>query len=300
MYDAYIAVSNEKVYCTGSCPNKDNENEVYSFDTRSNQWKQLPRPGHRLGVIHMVDDKLTIFGGKDPITEEIHNKVTTYNGKTNTWGNHYPTMLHNRHKPGVITSHDHVIVMGGKSTQNTIHNSIEVMNYVVSPLQWSEVNIHLPDTMWAIRPTISGEKLSLVGYISNEDCYATYCHIAVEEILDLGLPSFSDEETTRWKKLSSSPFYDTVTVPFSNPPVIIGGGDINYAPTSDISLYDNSSDTWKKIDSLTSARDSVGIGNLSEHEIIIIGGATGGVGVKGAKESSLTTVEIGKIVPIRK
>ena len=113
MYEAYVALSNGTIYCTGATANEDNFNDVYSYDTRTNQWKQLPRPGHCLGVIHMVDDKLTIFGGRDSTTNNIHNKVTTYNSKTNSWYSHYPNMLYNRHKPGVVTSHDYVIVMGG-------------------------------------------------------------------------------------------------------------------------------------------------------------------------------------------
>ena len=298
MYDAYVAVSNGTIYCTGSCPNEDNEHEVYCYDTRSNcnQWKQLPRPGHRLGVIHMVDNKLTIFGGRDSTTGEIHNKVTTYDSKTNSWGNCYPDMLNNRHKPGLITSRDHVIVMGGKSSQNTFHDSIEVMNYGVDLPQWKEISIHLPDTMWAIRPTISGDKIAIVGYNGDGGCYTTYCHVSVEEILALDQPLSTGEESVEWSTLSCSPHYDTVTVPHSSPPVIIGGGNIKYTPTSDISLYDKSNDTWKKVDSLTKAKDSVGVAILNNHTIIVIGGASGGVGVEGAKESSLTTVEIGNIV----
>lgn len=53
MYNAYVAVSNETIYCTGTTPEEDNEHDVY-YDTRFNEWKQLPRPGHRLGIIHVV------------------------------------------------------------------------------------------------------------------------------------------------------------------------------------------------------------------------------------------------------
>ena len=130
MYDAYEAASNGRVYCTGCTPNDDNDMDVLSFDIRSTQWKQLPRPGYRLGVIHMVDDKLTIFGGRDPVTNNPHNKVTTYNNKTNSGYSCYPNMLYNRGKLRVITSHDHVIVMGGNSTNDIIHDNIEVINYV--------------------------------------------------------------------------------------------------------------------------------------------------------------------------
>ena len=113
-------MSNGTVYCTGSTPN--DGQDVYFYSTRTDNWKKLPRSGHDLGVIHMLDDKLTIFGGADPSTDEYLDKVTTYNSKTNSWYSYFPNMLHNRDKPGVATSHDHdcVIVMGGKGRPDTI------------------------------------------------------------------------------------------------------------------------------------------------------------------------------------
>ena len=164
MYASYVAVSNGTIYCTGSTPNKYSRQDVYFYDTRSNRWKQLPRPGHHLGVLHVVENKLTIFGGVDPNTDDCLNKVTTYNSKTNSWYSHFPNMLHNRNRPGVVTSHDCVIVMGGLSNTDTvvILDDIEVINY--HHLQWREVSVHLPVSMWAIKPTISGHNIIIVGY----------------------------------------------------------------------------------------------------------------------------------------
>ena len=127
MYDAYVAASNETIYCTGITPNEDNRHDVYCFDTITNQWKVLPRPGHHLGVIHMVDNKLTIFGGMEPYTSNHQNKVTTYNSKTNCWYSYFPNMLYNRYKPGVVTSHEYVIVMGGKNHPDTALDNMEVI-----------------------------------------------------------------------------------------------------------------------------------------------------------------------------
>ena len=300
MYDAYVAVSNGTIYCTGTCPNDDNEHEVYCCDTKSNQWKQLPRSGHRLGVIHMVDDKLTIFGGTDSTTDEYLNKVTTYNTKTNSWYSCYPDMLHKRYKPGVTTSDDRVIVMGGGSDPDTDLDSIEVMNYH-HQLQWKEVSLHLPVPMYAIKPTISGDYITIVGYIDNEggnkECY----QISTEEVIpSLYQPLSTGAVTTQWKVLSAATHYGTATVPYSNPPVIMGGqshSNQGGIPTSDVSLYDSSKNLWKKVDSLTTARDVIGVSLINNSTIIIIGGCSGGSGVEGALAFCLTTVEIGNIVP---
>ena len=292
MYDAYVAVSNGIIYCTGTTPNEDNQHEVYCYD---NQWKQLPRSGHRLGVIHTVDNKLTIFGGRDSTTNKFHNKVTTYNSKTNSWYSCYPDMLHNRHKPGVITSDDHVIVMGGRSSPDTDLDSTEVMNYH-QQLQWKEVSVHLPVPMWRIKPTISGEYITIVGY-SSDLRYNAFHQITTEEIISsLDQPLSTGAVTGQWKKLSPAAHWDTTTVPYSNPPVIIGGS-VKGVPTSDVSLYDSSKNSWRKVDSLTSARSNVAIALLNNNSIIVIGGNRSGGSVEGAMASSLTTVEIGNIVP---
>ena len=298
MYDAYVAVSDGTIYCTGYTPSKDNRRDVYYHDTRSNQWKQLPRPGHHLGVLHMVDDKLTIFGGVDPTTDEIFlNKVTTYNSKTNRWYSQFPNMLYNRNRPGVVTSHDYVIVMGGMSNPDTILDNMEVMNY--HHLQWREVSVHLPVPMWAFRTTISGDHITIVGYEQAGSSYNGCYHIPTEELILSFDQSLSPGAVPlQWKKLSAPTHYSATTIPYSNPAVIIGGrnqsGDV---PTSDVSLYDIHKNSWRKVDSLTSARKYVGVALLNSHTIIVIGGASGGVGVEGTKASSLSTVEIGTIIP---
>ena len=299
VYHACVAVSNGTIYCTGSTSNEDNQHEVYCYDIRTDQWKQLPRPGHCLGVIHMVDDKLTIFGGGDSTTNEYHNKVTTYNSKTNSWYSHFPNMLCNRHRLGVVTSHDYVIVMGGKSSPDTILDNMEVMNY--HHLQWREVSVHLPVPMWGIKPTISGDNITIVGYTTVTGSYTGCYHIPTEELILSFDQSLSPGAVpVQWKKLSDATHYHTTTIPYSNPAVIIGGhshSNQGGARTSDVSLYDTHKNSWRKVDSLTSARSSVGVALLNSHTIIVIGGASGGIGVEGAMASSLSTVEIGTIIP---
>ena len=295
MYSAYVAVSNGTIYCTGYTTSKDNRRDVYYHDTRSNQWKQLPRPGHHLGVLHMVDDKLTIFGGVDPTTDEYLNKVTTYNSKTNSWYSHFPSMLYNRNRPGVVTSHDYVIVMGGKSRPDTNLDNMEVMNY--HHLQWREVSVDLPGPMWAIRPTISGDHITIVGYETATSRYNGCYHIPTEELILSFDQSLSPGAVpVQWKELSAVTHWNTTTIPYSNPLILIGGNR-GVVPTSDVSLYDTHKNSWRKVDSLTSARDSVGVALVNSHTIIVIGGASGGVGVEGAIANSLSTVEIGTIIP---
>ena len=298
VYQAYVAVSNGTIYCTGYTPNEVGRQEVYFYDTRSNQWKQLPRPGHHLGILHVVENKLTIFGGVDPNTYDYFNKVTTFNSKTNSWYNHFPNMLYNRNRPGVVTSHDYVIVMGGLSSPDTDLDNMEVMNY--HHLQWREVSVHLPVPMWAIKPTVSGHNIIIVGYEQAESRYRRCYQIPTEQLILSFDQSLSPAVVpVQWKELSAATHYGTTTIPYSNPPVIIGGNNHSNqggATTSDVSLYDIHKNSWRKVDSLTSSRKHVGITSLNNHTIIVIGGSSGGRGAEGAIANSLSIVEIGTII----
>ena len=257
----------------------------------------LPQPGHLFGVLHMLDDRLTIFGGSDPVTRKYYSKVTTYNNDTNTWHRQYPDMLNIRFKPGVITYHNYVIVLGGKSSPDTIHDSIEVMEYH-NELQWKEISLHLPVPMWAIKPTISGDNIIIVGYSDAGGRYTVNYQITIDEIISsLDQPLSTGAVSTKWKKYSPATHWATATVPYSNPPVIVGGGSRDYIPTPDIMLYDASKKSWRKVDSLTSARQNVGVALLNNSTIIVIGGVINGSGVEASMASSLTTVEIGNIIP---
>ena len=251
----------------------------------------------------MLDDKLTIFSGTDPVnTNEVLNKVTTYKDDTNSWYSEYPDMLNKRYKPGVITYNNYVIAMGGMSNAHNIHDNLEVMDYGHHQRQWKEISVHLPFPMWAVKPTISGNYVTIVGYSHAKGRNNACFQIEVEEILPslnqrLSACYVSTSATSnQWTMLPSAIHWETATIPYANPPVIIGG-NVNYIPTCDINLYDASTNSWRKVDSLTSARNDIGVASLNTSTIILIGGTSGGKGFEGNKASSLAKVEIGYIVP---
>ena len=298
LYDASIAVSDagDAVYVTaGNAPDDKTYDNVYRYTTHTDQWTVLPQPGHLFGVLHMLDDRLTIFGGQDPATHKSHNKVTTYNNDTNSWYSQYPDMINIRSRPGVITYDNYVIVMGGKNNSDIILDRIEVMEYH-DQLQWKEIPVYLPVPMWCFKPTISGDKIIIVGYSTAGGRSNGHYQISTDEIISfLDQPLTTDVVSAKWKMLQAT-HYDTVTVPNSNPPIIIGGCNQGLVCTSDVTLYDVSKDSWRKVDSLTNARDYAGVNLINERTLIVIGGTSGGADVKGAMASSLTLVEIGNIV----
>ena len=290
MYEASVAVDDNNVYVTaGDAPEDETKNNVYNYDILTDQWYTLPPPGHLCGVLCMVDSKLSIFGGGDPVTREIHNKVSTYNSNTNSWTTYYSNLIQKRFKPGVVTHGDYVIVMGGEYEYKKYHDNIEVMNWRQRS-QWREVLTKLPVPMWAIKPTIAGENLLIVGYDTDGG------HSNGSHRFPVATITSSDQVASHWEELSPAPYYDTDTVPYSNPPLIIGGRDVKGVPTSDISLYDTSKKSWQQVYSLTTARTNIGVATINSNTLIIVGGNTKGGSFEAAMESSLAIVEIGHIV----
>ena len=139
-----------------------------------------------------------------------------------------------------------------------------------------------------------------MGYEQAGSSYSGCYQIPTEElILSFDQTLSPGVVPVQWKELSAATHYGTTTIPYSNPPVIIGGcnhtnqGNVR---TSDVSLYDINKNTWRKVDSLTSSRNDIGVALLNNHTIIVIGGSSSGVGVEGAMASSLSRVEIGAII----
>ena len=271
------------VYVAGDAPSEDTEHNVYSYDTTTDCWQLLPQPGHRYGVLCTVDDKLVIFGGRDSATNAMHRKVTTYESDANQWISYYPNMLYVRCKPGVVAYEDHVIVMGGGYTINDNHRSIEIMN--CHEMQWRKVTVRLPVPMYNLTPTISGKHVTIVGYSDQARQTASYQILLSDIISPKDLPS--------WKRLNAATHYNTTVIPYSNPPVTVGGENHSRC-TSVIKIYNTSVDSWIGVGYLTSARDTVGIAYINEYTIMVLGGTSGG---SANAENWLNTVEIGHIIP---
>jgi len=67
-------------------------------------------------------------------------------------------------------------------------------------------------------------------------CNGYYKNAAEEVISSLNQSLSTGPISTQWKEMSAVPYYNTATVPYSNPPVIIGGS-VKGACTSNITVY---------------------------------------------------------------
>ena len=274
----------------GSAPDDDTHDYVYVYDINSNQWDRLPPPGQYMGILQIINNKLTVIGGVDNTTNKITNKVTTYNN--NSWSNEYPNLLKARNRPGVLTNLDYVIVAGGEADDKTFSDDIELLNYKQSS-HWVIARIKLPEAMRFPSLTISDDILYIVGYSRAKG--RTDAAYAVSVDMVRSSAAQLTNQTAHWTKLPPAPHGGTAIIPNSCPPTIIGGYDRKYVPTVDIKVLDVRNNTWKKIASLTTVRANTAVVPVNHDSILVIGGFASGRGPKEAMAHSISTVEKGTV-----
>ena len=290
LYDVHAAVLHHKIYVRGISSVDDALDQVYVYNIDTNQWGQLPLSGHYSCVPHIIGDRLVIIGGRLSTTEERTNKVSTFDEDSQTWTSYFPDLLSVRTKPGVVNHLEHVIVAGGKLDDNTYLDDIEVLNWMENS-HWRRVSIKLPVPMYSFFPTICDDHILIVGYSGDEGVKRGAYKLPVANITVL----IDQQHSNRWTELTKPKHYRTALVPKSFPPVLVGGWKkSDKTSIGDITMYDNSDHSWKKIGSLSSGKCRVGVAAVHDNAIIVIGGCTKGDHTVNCDSSCLTVVELGQ------
>ncbi|XP_065907606.1 uncharacterized protein [Dysidea avara] len=299
VYGAHVIVQDKKVYVAGGDgPVYNAIHQVYVYDINTDRWDRFPPSGHVNGFLTIIGGKLAYIGGHLSATKKMTNKVSTFDETSQAWTSYYPNLLSPRDRPGVVTHLEHVIVAGGrKHVDHTVavRDDIEVLNWIENS-HWQLVSINLPVPMNSFIPITINGSLLIVGYTGanlkhNDIAYK----IPVDDITRSGDQQKTSDTPTKWITMTNATHWGTALVPSSSPPVVVGGEDENGTPTSDIKMYEDSSKSWRKVASLSSARSYTAIATVSSNAIIVIGGFAKGGSATNALSSSLTTVELGQV-----
>ena len=276
----------------GNCPEDNKMEYVYAYYLEENRWEGLPPLQQHGGVPVNIADKLNIIGGCNSYTYKVTPHVTTFSNSN--WRNDiFPNLLIARHCPAVVPYQSYIIVVGGYGAADTVLNSIEVFD--TSTLQWRIVNTYLPQPMGAPSAAVCGKSLVIVGFdtADKERSNETFVININKIIAHPKHKTFPDD--SRWSNLSNAPYWCTALLPNSSLPIIIGGSDEQGKATNDITLYDDVTESWRRVSSLpiSCACSTVTIIN----NLVIVSGGCGNPGTSvSAQSTSLTNVVMGHLV----
>ena len=290
LYSATAVVKDYKAYIAGSSgPDEEAKYKVFVYDISENSWSTLPDPDVLLAVHEIIGGRLTLVGGREHSTNERSKRLYSYSENRRSWISHFPDMLKPRNRCSVVTHDNSVIVAGGTTTGDTCLSSIEVMS--ITELCWREVATQLPFTMWNMSTTICNNDMYIIGYAGSDNMrYQIAYKLAVSDI--------ENSATAKvWKKLHSPPRARTTVLPYTFPPLIVGGNDNNFNGVVDVSIYNVATDTWSLVDMLKTARAYSIVAAVDDNAIIVIGGCHEARNLTTCKASAIKTVEIGQAVP---
>ncbi|XP_065905278.1 influenza virus NS1A-binding protein homolog B-like isoform X2 [Dysidea avara] len=299
LYNAYTAIQQNRIYVTGGySPAEDAMQSVHVYDMSTDCWNKLPLSGHYCGIPHIIGGRLVLIGGRLSSTKKITNKVSTFYEASQTWISYYPDLLSARHRPGVATHLEYIIVAGGAdisiNDEKTMLDDIEVLDWTKN-IQWKKISLLLlPRPMNSFTPIISGEYFMIIGYwVETMAIDNSVFQISVSDIVQL--ISGSNAKPDPWTQLTSVVHYGFRVAPVLSccQPVVLGGYQDTLS-TSDIKIYDFSDHKWKVIGSLSFARCAAGVVAVNDNAIIVIGGCVRGHSRPDAMSSSLITVELGQ------
>ena len=265
---------------------------IFSYKLTDDQWKRLPILPYCYGVPTNISNNITFIGGYDPSTSGSTNKVITL--EDNKWTTKYPNMMVARLYHAAVIYQHYVIVAGGVGEDWSILDTIEMFN--CNNYQWAIVSTHLPQPMKYINATTCNQSFIIAGYEGADGRgYSGTFIIAMDILLEhqQSLTSSTGEDDNKWSQLCPTPYWNTTIVPNTSPPVIIGG-DKQGKTVNNISLYDDSSNSWRTVGSLPFSVARATVATIN-NTIIIAGGVTDGSSFEAINATTLDSVVLGQL-----
>ena len=294
---ACATVINDTLYIGGGvCTTDNDEYLMFSYKLTDDQWRMLPVLPQCYGVPTNINNDISYIGGHDPSTGRSTNKVITL--LNNQWTSQYPNMITARQDHAVVSYQHYTIVAGGDGEDGSTLDTIEVFN--CNNYQWTILSTHLLQPMKAINATTCNQSFIIAGYDNAEDYATNGTFIITMDSLvgteqQQSLTSSTSEHDNKWSELYQTPYWNTTIVPNTTPPVIIGGEDKQSKTVNNISLYDDSINSWRTVSSLPISCAQATVATIN-NIMIVAGGCTDGSTIETANATSLTSVVLGQLV----
>ena len=292
---AHVTVINDTLYIGGGqCTTGNDQYLMFSYKLIDDQWRMLPILPQCYGVPTNINNDISYIGGIDRSTGRLTNKVITL--LNNQWIIQYPNMTTSRQDHAAVTYEHHTIVAGGDGEDRSTLDTIEVFN--CNNYQWTILSTPLPHPMKAINATTCNQSFIIAGYEGAHDkSYSGTFIITMDSLVGTeqedSLTSSTSEHDNKWSELYPTPCWNTTIVPNTTPPVIIGG-DQQGKVFNNISLYDDSSNSWRTVSSLPISCAGAAVATIN-NIMIVAGGYTDHSTIEATNATTLTSVVLGQL-----
>ena len=223
--------------------------KVYSYDSDTQKWRQLPDTPHTRSTLVVVQHILTMVGGH--VSGKVTNSLLSLMGEGGAikWLPHFPAMPTARQDTAAVCSGHSLIVAGGEVDRFNRLATVEVLD--IDTKQWSTA-CSLPHPFSDATISICRERLYLMG-----GCDETVLTCSVPELLQsqtekLRTEPEPDRQTTKWRRIADAPF--SVSCATLCGQLVAVGGWKDGENTAAIFVYKETTDSLEAMGKMPTAR----------------------------------------------
>ena len=247
------------------------EPSVIAYNSEENKWFEIPKcPNHGFSLA-VINSLLTVIGGETP-TNEVTNSLLSLTDSE--WTEQFPPMPTKRWLTIAVCS-DRSLVVAGGSTGYKFLSTVEVMD--TETLQWSTAS-SLPHTLHQATATLCGDQIYILGGFNQANKYSKSvftCSLASllmscqPQSLLARLKAFF---TKVWQKLADTPVTLSTCASVHGQLLAVGGCDSDDKATTDIHMYNTTTNYWEVISHMATPRHQCLVVVLPHNELMVVGG----------------------------
>ena len=229
--------------------------EVYSYDSDTQKWHQLPDTPHTYTALVVVQHILTMVGGY--VSGKVTNSLLSLMGVGGAmkWLPHYPAMPTARGDTAAVCSGLSLIVAGGEGDGGNTLATVEVLD--IDTKQWSTA-CSLPHPVSEATISICRERLYLMGGYDETGLTHSVLTCSVPELLQsqtekLRTEPEPDRQTTKWRRIADAPSSLSSCATLCGQLVAVGGMK-DGKDTAAIFVYKETTYSWEAMGDMPTAR----------------------------------------------
>ena len=247
---------------------------IYSYDSNTDSWSQLPDCVIKGCSITVINGCLTTVGGDN------YSKLLSLTGEGNCmmWTEKYPPMPTRRWGTTVVCTGSTLIVAGGGKVAGAVLSTVEVMNTETS--QWSTA-ADLPQPMYLASVTVHGDCIYMLGgrtstksvYTCSVSALLQSCGPSSLEAKDIKGASLSDQSSV-WRQVADLPVTRATCESYNGQLLAVGGLDSDKVASTAVFTYNSATNSWEIVSHMTSGRCDCFTAVLPDNQLMVAGGLT--------------------------
>ena len=251
---------------------------MFVYSTSELMWSTIPEQ-QNASAIAVVNDRITLIGGRDVSTRKVTNMLSTWYEK-GQWKQVLPPMPTGRVRPAVISHDNLLLVTGGVAEDDsTVLNTTAVLD--LTTLKWiTPERLSLPVPLWMHHVALCEEYLYLMG---GDTAYPCVCippgtantqawRAKWSDVKQTAVSQHSQPRRGVWTRIAGPPILAPTVVSCGGTLYTVGGVTRDETFITTVYAYITAKNHWVPVGSMSMGRMLHCAVPLSGTSMLVAGG----------------------------